>query len=220
MPRAVDKASDRYHVIRTVPESFHFVRDDNNGLILGPSWRQDRKTGRTWKNEGVRGVLLGTFLQSDDRQCEVMYERIFDFQFSVSSAPVETFQGFYYEPYLKHRNHIMNILTSRLDRPDVRFEDYVTVTSGREARERFNADSIFVFEVPIDSLAQDGEVYTHSVHMVLTRKDRAYMGFVWLFTDEGYKYHQEYMDALEGCVAYQKGRWHKPDDIKRLEQAD
>ena len=217
MPRKVDKTSDFYHVVRAVPEGFRFV-EDGRAITLGDSWSKDHQTGRIWKRDGVKTATLGTVLQSDDKQCEVMYERIFDTQFFVSSAPVETFRGFYYELDLKHRNYMMNVLTARLGRPDVRFEDYVTVISGREARQRFNADSIFVFEVPIEPLQWDGEVYTHCIHQVLTRKDRAYMGFVWLFTDEGYKRRQEYMDTLEGNVAYKKGRWKKPELIKRMEE--
>lgn len=218
MPCQTDDCSDRYHIVRTVPEGFRFVTDDRT-MTFGNSWSKDHKTGRIWKKNGVKTATLGTVLQSDDKQCEVMYERIFDFQFYKNPNP-DTFRGFYYRQDLQHRNYIMNILSSSYDRPDIKFEDYVTVTAGPEVRKRFNADSMFVLGVPIEPLQWDGEIYTHCIHQILTRKDRAYMGFVWLFTDEGYKRRQEYMDALEGNVVYKKGHWKKPDWIRRMEKAE
>lgn len=224
LPRRFVSESDEYHVKRTVPEGFSVVAE-NKALIFDTCWVKRRDLGGIWVKSWHPVAAVGALLQSDDRQCEVIYHFIIEGQFGrIRKSDLEFFRraflGAYWEQRWGHRSEILAILMAQLGRPDFRYEDYVTVTSGRQARQRFNADSVFVFEVPIKPQHWDGEVYTHCIPMYLSRKDRAYMGFIWLFTDEGYKHRQQYMDALEGNVAYLKGRWRKPDWIKRMEKAD
>ena len=216
LPRRIVTESKKYHIKRTVPEGFHLL-EDNRALIFDTCWVLRRDLGGIWKKSRVRTAIIGVLMQSDDRQCEVIYNDIIDLQF-YRRPNVLTYRGIYLEQKWRHRGEILAILMAQLGRSDIDFDDYVTVTSGREARRRFNADSVFVFEVPIESQHWDGEDYTHCISMYLSRKDRAYLGFVWLFTDEGYKRRQKYMDALEGNVAYKKGHWKKPELIKRMEQ--
>ncbi len=217
MSDLVNKESDKFHIKRTIPDGFHFI-EDNRSMVFDTCWDKRRDLGGVWKKSWHRIAALGAVLQSADRQCEVIYHYIIEGQFHGVRNPA-TYRGAYMEQRWGHRDVILGYLMAQLGRSDIVFDDYVTVISGREARRRFNADSVFVFEVPIEPLHWDGEVYTHCVSMYLSRKDRAYMGFVWLFTDEGYKCRQEYMDALEGHVAYKRGRWHKPDWIKRMEKS-
>lgn len=217
LPARVESFTSTYHVKRTIPEGFHFVQDCK-ALVFDTCWDMRRDLGGIWVKSGHKIAAYGVLLQSDDKQCEVIYNDIIDLQF-YRRPNVLTYRGIYLEQKWGHREEILAILMAQLGRSDIDFDDYVTVTSGREARRRFNADSVFVFEVPIEPQHWDGEDYTHCISMYLSRKDRAYMGFVWLFTDEGYKRRQKYMDALEGNVAYKKGHWRKPDWIRRMEKA-
>lgn len=218
LPRRFISESAEYHVKRTVPPGFRFVQDWK-GLVFDTCWDMRRDLGGIWVKSWHPIAAVGVLLQSDDRQCEVIYHFMMEGQFINVPNPT-TYRGAYLEQRWGHRDVILAYLMAQLGRSDIDFDDYVTVTSGRQARRRFNADSVFVFEVPIKPQHWDGEVYTHCIPMYLSRKDRAYMGFIWLFTDEGYKHRQQYMDALEGNVAYLKGRWHKPDWVKRMEKAD
>lgn len=218
LPSRVISESKMYHVKRMIPKGFH-LQEDNKAIIFDTSWNLRRDLGGIWKKSKVRTATIGVLFQSDDRQCEVIYNDIIDMQFYVRPMTIN-YRGVYTEQRWGHRGAILAILMAQLGRSDIDFDDYVTVTSGREARRRFNADSVFVFEVPIEPQHWDGEVYTHCVSMYLSRKNRAYMGFVWLFTDEGYKRRQEYMDALEGNVAYKKGYWRKPEWIRKMGKAN
>ena len=217
LSRIIVPESEEYHVKRTIPQGFRFVQDWK-GLIFDTCWDMRRDLGGIWVKSWHKVAAVGALLQSDDRQCEVIYHYIMEGQFHSVPNPA-TYRGAYMEQRWGHRDVILGYLMAQLGRSDIDFDDYVTVTSGREARRRFNADSVFVFEVPIEPQHWDGEDYTHCISMYLSRRDRAYMGFVWLFTDEGYKRRQEYMDALEGNVAYKKGCWRKPDWIRRMEKA-
>lgn len=218
LPRRVMSESDEYHVKRNVPQGFRLM-EDNKALIFDTCWNLRRDLGGIWKKSKVRTAVIGVLLQSDDKQCEVIYNDIIDLQF-YRRPNVLTYRGIYLEQKWGHRGAILAILMAQFNRSDLDFDYYVTVTSGREARRRFNADSVFVFEVPIEPQHWDGEVYTHCISMYLSRKNRAYLGFVWLFTDEGYKRRQQYMDALEGNVAYKKGCWRKPEWIRKMEKAE
>lgn len=216
-----DSLSLVYNVVRTIPDGFHFQHGEIYIWKIGDSWIRYRKDD-PWKKSGKTGAV-GVLLQSDDRQCEVLYDH-------PNGNPLidrypKALPGFYSEHNLFHRNAITsNLLTISQGRGDIRFEDYVTVISGREARRRFNADSVFLFDVPIEPLAQDGEVYTHCTRIYLSKKDRPYLGFVWFFTDEGAKSKQQYISRLDGHVRYKKGRWHVPaewsisPDVKGIKQ--
>lgn len=211
---ALDSVAERYHLVRTAPAGFRWLKD-REFIFTGNSWSVDPETGRGVKNEAVRAGISGTLFQSEDRKCEVLYEDIFDVQFYHVSDPA-AFRGFHHQ---LHRNHILHLLASRLNRTDIRFEDYVISLPLKISRRTFRADSVFYFELPIESISRDSATYTHCIHQVLVRKGRAYMGFAWLFTREGYVRRAEYMRALEGAVYYRPGRWrNKPEWIRRQKE--
>ena len=144
---------------------------------------------RTWKR-WVRTGAFGLLLQSDDRQSVVLYSGILG--------------------GTKHRVWIENDLLNISQGQDtIRFEEHVRVVSGREVKRRFHADSIFVLELPIEPQTLADESYTRCAMLYLSRKGRAYMGFAFFFTEEGYRRKAEYMSALDGAVCYEWGRWHK-----------
>lgn len=198
-----DSMSDYYHVIRKMPDGFHVV-EEGRFIATGNAWRRNIENGR-WERLGRSGPI-GTVLQSDDRQCIVTYSYILDIQFYSHPAP-ENFGGFYPEASLRHRNWIMlELLSMHNGQENFRFEDHVTTFSGKEARENFNADSVFLFDIPIQPLEQDGETYTHCTRMYLTKKDRATLDFVWFFTDEGKERKWDYIRRMDKKV------WYKEDE--------
>lgn len=80
------------------------------------------------------------------------------------------------------------------------FDDHVTIVSGKAAREMFNADSLYFYEIPLDVPYKD--VYPHCFGMISTKKDRASIFFKWFFTNEGKKRQNEYIYRLKQAVWY------------------
>ena len=80
------------------------------------------------------------------------------------------------------------------------FDEHVTIVSGKTARDMFNADSLFFYEIPLDVPYKD--VYNHCLGMISARKDMANMFFKWFFTDEGKKRQNDYIALLNKAVWY------------------
>ena len=212
---ALDSVAERYHLVRTVPAGFRWL-SDRVIIRTGNSWGIDPETGRSVKSEVLRAAVFGTLFQSEDRNCAVVYEDILDVQFYQVSDPA-VFLGFYHEPHL---NRMFHLLASRLNRTDFRIEDYVTSLSPKISRRTFRADSVLFLELPIEPITRDSATYTHCIYQVLVRKERAYMGFAWFLTPDGYARRAEYMQALEGAVRYRPGRWrNQPEWIERQNKA-
>lgn len=212
----VEQFNSVYHVERTVPVGFTAI-EEFACVILDTSWDKRRDLGGRWVKSRQRIGLCGTLLQSDDRHCALLFNDIIDMQF-YRRPDIATFRDAYTEQRWGHRGEILAILMAQLGTADFRYEELVSVVAGREARRRFGADSIFTFEVPIEPQELAGETYTRCVMLYLSRKDRAYLGFTFLFTDEGYERRAEYLRALDGAVRYKRGRWKKPEWIRRQKE--
>lgn len=181
--KAARQVSRQTHVVRRIPRDFHIAQKqiylwkwDNNG-------KSDSLTGsvKRW----ARSCQVGLLLQSDDLQCEVIY--------SVAYGT-----GSNYRSWIKY-----DLLDISQGQDTARFEDHVTVMTGQAVRP-FNADSMFLLELPIEPMERDGSLYTRCVRMYLTRKGHTFLDFVWFFTDEGYARRQEYLRAIEGKVYFKK----------------
>lgn len=181
-----DFASKESHVIRKIPKGFHIADTSVYFWAYGYQWVRDT-TKHQWKRWAKTGAF-GLLLQSDDRQSEVLY--------SCNG-------GTKYRVWIE--SDLLNISQGQ---DSIRFEEHVRVVSGREVKRRFHADSIFVLELPIEPMEQDGAVYTRCIRMYLTKGER-HINFVWFFTDEGYERREEYIRALDGAVYYKRGKWHK-----------
>ncbi len=194
--QVVNDVSKEHHVVRRVPETFHITRNKLYSWVYGYHWVRDttKHQWKRWAKTGVAGLLL----QSDDRQCELLYSALLG--------------------GLNHRGWIQNdLLNISQGRDSIRFEDHVLAVGGRKVKRRFNADSIFVLELPIEPMEQDSAVYTHCLRMYLTKGERL-IEFVWFFTDQGYERRAEYLRALDGAVRYKRGRWKKPEWIRRQKE--
>ena len=180
--RAARFVSRRHRVIRRIPRGFHVEQKLIHLWKYGYSWTFD-SLNDSWKRFSKTGQV-GALLRSDDRQCEVIYSVALVFD--------------------NHRSWLRNDLLNISQGQDTaRFEDHVTVMTGQAVRP-FNADSIFLLELPIEPMERDGSLYTRCVRMYLTRKGHTFLDFVWFFTDEGYARRQEYLRAIEGKVYFKK----------------
>lgn len=190
-----DSNSAALHVIRKIPKGFHVV-DKWKSWIIGYSWHK-RNNAKEWQKDAYDGEN-GLLLQSDDKQCEVLYA------FTPSTL--------YYFPEVadRARNAIWyDLLSIHHGKEDFRLDDHVTAIGGRKPKELFNADSIFLFDIQLQPLDQDGELYMYCTKMYLSRKGRLPMIFVWFFTDRGIERKEEYMRALaqDKNVWYKNGEW-------------
>ena len=194
--QVVNDVSKEHRVVRRVPEKFHITRNKLYSWVYGYHWVRDttKHQWKRWAKTGVAGLLL----QSDDRQCELLYS-----------------------DFLEGRNHRTRLQNDLLNisqgRDSIRFEDHVLAVGGRKVKRRFNADSIFVLELPIEPMEQDSAIYTHCLRMYLTKGERL-IDFIWFFTDQGYERRAEYLRALDGAVRYKRGRWKKPEWIRRQKE--
>ena len=174
--------NEKYGIVRRIPETFHIAHTFYS-WPYGYVWERDtiQHTWTRWAKTGAWGFLF----QSDDRQCELLYS-----------------------DFLEGRNHRTRLQNDLLNisqgRDSIRFEDHVLAVGGQKVKRRFNADSIFVLELPIEPMVQDSAVYTHCLRMYLTKGERL-IDFIWFFTDQGYERRAEYLQALDGAVRYKRG---------------
>ena len=101
------------------------------------------------------GNFFGLAILSDNKECMVMYSgfpRFFTTQYTESeknqrrnvypgsqiTAEIKTALGLYYFP-----NHPLNNDTAEFS-----FNDYVTIISGKKAGKMFNADSVYIYDIP------------------------------------------------------------------------
>lgn len=80
------------------------------------------------------------------------------------------------------------------------FNEHVTLITGRKVKEMFNADSIYIYDLPLQEPYKDK--YTHRTGVVLAKDDRATMVFKFFFTPEGKKEEEKYIGMLSQHVWY------------------
>ena len=117
---------------------------------------------------------------------------------------IKTSMGLYYCP-----GHPLNKDTAKID-----FNDYVTTISGKKPRDMFNADSLFVYDLPnADSVyffndeleKMRKEKYPYCTGLFITKKGRATMEIKFFFTQSGKKKKWEYINMLEEKIWYEEG---------------
>ena len=187
-------ADERVNIdIRKTPEDFKQVDKDRRGWLICNKWSWSRQNKEWIKDgDGIFTIMNHYPFQSDDRQCGLCYE------ISYGAGPYARSLPEWQSP----RKYIRYLLTCILDgRSDFRFEDHVTVISNDEAKERFNADSVFILDVPmIDPLY--GEEYEYCTYMFISKVNRRNVSVAWFFTEEGAKRKQYYIDKLDKRIWY------------------
>jgi len=107
--------------------------------------------------------------------------------------------------YYGHANPL-NADTVKVD-----LDDYVTVVSGHLAQEMFNADFIFIYDLPDtnSSCFFDGDLedmrapkYPHCTSLFICKADRPVMEIKLYFTEKGEKRKDEYLKMLNRSIWY------------------
>ena len=190
------------------------------------------------------GALYGPIFQSKNKDCMLMYtaqpryvsekdieifkktamiERILNRDTSTTepkvatnrsiargqiSAEIKTALGLYYRYAPPLNNN-----SARFD-----FNDYVTIIAGKKAREMFNADSIYIYEIPgADSVyffdkslekTRKGS-YPYCTGVFISKDGRATMDFKLFLTKKGKKNEEKYINILSKQVWYDENFKHE-----------
>ncbi len=124
------------------------------------------------------------------------------------SAEIKTALGLYYS-----FSHRLNNNSTRFD-----FNDYVTIISGKKAREMFNADSIYIYEIPgadsvyffdksLEKIRQSK--YPYCTGVFISKDGRAEMSFKLFFSKKGKKNEEKYINMLNKQVWYDEDFQHE-----------
>ena len=90
--------------------------------------------------------------------------------------------------------------------PSENLRDHIRIMPVDKAKRKFNADYVFMYDVPTAPFFGD---FTHCIRMVITKAsdDRAILNLVWYFTDEGIKNKEYYMEKVSGRIWYNESPW-------------
>ncbi len=194
---------NQYYVIQRIREDKHagsmygpvFKSKDKNCIVMYPAVPQyfSEEDMETAKNM----TLLNRALNKDTSTAEPVIRNLND-NFPRSQITSE----------LKAAIGLFNYFGKPLnDSVSFNFNDYVTILSGKEAVESFNADSIFFYNIPLEKAYE--EKYTHCTGMVVCKKDRATMQFKFFFTTKGRKKEEEYIRLLSKQLWYEEDFRHE-----------
>ncbi|NMB37536.1 MAG: hypothetical protein GX993_05825 [Bacteroidales bacterium] len=93
------------------------------------------------------------------------------------------------------------------------FHEYVTVLAGHTAREMFNADTLFFYDMPNiqpyyfhDEKVRDmlPNEYTHSTNLTIMQVDGAVMRIKLLFTEEGWQERDRRLREVENSIRFKE----------------
>jgi hypothetical protein len=120
---------------------------------------------------------------------------------SQITAELKTALGLYYYPH-----HHLNQDFVAFD-----FNNYVKIIGGDKAKQMFNADSIYIYDIPgadstyfLDELLNKLyiEKYKFCTSIFLSKMDRVPMDIKLFFTPEGKKDEERYIDMLNHKIWY------------------
>lgn len=170
---------------------------------------------RVIREDSNVGSIYGPVLQTPDGNCIIQYpalawplrfdkeEKVRDFSYK-SQMGREIKAGLGYPDYAartrKSTDSVSMIVTPESDTSKIDFDTYVTTIIGKEARERFNADTIYVYDLPLQKPYKDK--YTYCTGLVIAKEGRASMNFKFYFTAEGKAAEGKYLDYLDKRVWY------------------
>lgn len=208
---------------RTFTEYSAYVYEQYNITCKIPKNFIDLKYLEVWKfrqESFGAGFVFNPVIQSDNQECILMYPMIFNYISESDEYISKISQGigrsmFKNKPTVDYgdmlpRNTIKHQLRSVLGHLDkhgdiirdsiFNVNDYVSVIAGKKVRKSFNADSVFIYDIPLEKAYK--EEYVYCTGMVVTKKNRPYMQFMWFFTEEGKKKKDRYIKILSKKVWY------------------
>lgn len=207
---------DKYYVMWKVREE----KDKHVGSIYGPIFQSKNKDCM------LMYTAQPSYLSDEDVELfknRAMIERLLNRDTStiepiVSTnrtiprgqilAEIKTALGLYYS-----YAHPLNNNSTRFD-----FNDYVTIIAGKKAREMFNADSIYIYDIPsADSVyffdksleKTRKEKYPYCTGVFISKDGRASMDFKLFLTKKGKKQEEKYINMLSKQVWYDENFKHE-----------
>jgi hypothetical protein len=155
-----------------------------------------------------RNVLMERVLNRDTSTSEPKVSTNGALPRGQISAEVKTALGLYYR-----YAHPLNNNSARFD-----FNDYVTIIAGKKAHEMFNADSIYIYDIPsADSVyffdkslekIRKGS-YPYCTGVFISKDGRATMDFKLFLSKEGKKKEEKYINMLSKQVWYDENFKHE-----------
>lgn len=207
--------STQYGITCKMPEEF---KDLNQYFVL-----------HIIREEVNSGFLYGPIFQANDKECIVMYPALLIYiskedielgrKMAIFNRTLNNDTSAIPEPKKSGGNHSFprSHVTSEMkaaiglfdyfgkplhDSVSFDFNEHVTIIAGKKARKMFNADSIYIYNLPLEEPYQ--EKYTHRIGMVISKKDRATMIFKLFFTPKGKKKEDEYIELLSREIWYEE----------------
>ncbi len=164
------------------------------------------------------GSMYGPIFLSADKECIIAYPALLcDISAEYKEERKQIKLPFY--PRSRISNEIRTSLglfnspsnpfnddTTRVD-----FDDYVTIITGKRARDMFNADSVYLYDLPYaDSVYFFDESlekmrkgnYPYCSGMFIYKRNRATMNVKFFFTEEGKKKQDEYIRLMGKHIWY------------------
>ena len=139
---------------------------------------------------------LGPVCQSKDKNCMLMF----------SADPFA-----HTNPRNTIEEEISNQIGVIYETMHCDYNDCLTLISGEKAQELFNADSVYVYDLPKGSAVKIWDIpldrirrnkYPYCSGIYIYKKNRAVMGAKLFFTEEGKKKQNEYIEALSHSIWY------------------
>mgnify|MGYP007025128871 CR=1 FL=1 len=171
------------------------------------------------------GNIYGPIFLSKDKECMIAYIGF------ISSASPKERERVGLSAKTSPRGRIIDEIKSVLDPlyspwdshkyiEKYDFNDYVTIIAGKEAREMFNADSIYIYDMPSTDLTcflnesleeKRQKKYPYCTGIVIDKNGRVPMSIKLYFTPKGVKKKQQYIEMLNKHIWYDD-KFCYPDD--------
>ncbi len=210
------KNLDKYYVLWKVRED----KEKHTGNLYGPIF-QFRSKGcilmypakpRYVSEEDIESskklAMIERILNRDTSTTESIVRTDRNSPRGQISAEIKTALGLYYS-----YAHRLNNNSASFD-----LNDYVTIISGKKAREMFNADSIYIYEIPgadsvyfFDKSLEETRKrkYPYCTGVFISKDDRATMDFKLFFSKKGKKNEEKYINMLNKQVWYDEDFQHE-----------
>lgn len=174
-------------------------------------WRKpdgfvDLKTSTSWGPNGTKGVgfRYRSVLQSKDKECLIMYPNIS----LLVDDKIKWNEDLSRVQMIGEINRALGLADKKRTDTDpitFDFDKYVKVLIGKDARKRFNADTVFIAQIPLSKPYL--EKYPYCTGIYVCKKQRPPLFFKYFFSEEGKSNESSYLDEFYKTVRYRNENW-------------
>lgn len=186
------------------PRNFHVMQQGD----------KDWWTPADRKKIGDLGFIYEIMLQSKDGNCVILYPRMELLLISFNAK----------DSVFARRTLVaeMNVALKQKDiktggQHDIsNFNEYVIVFHDKEAKKRFNADTVYIANIPLQTPFHGNYTYCTGIYVV--KKGRPCILLKCFFTEEGKRKENKYLQKLFRSIKYKNEDW-KYDEEKCLRES-